>query len=349
MGAVSSMSRSGSMTLTDEALSQQLKTIFPVHTGTQGVNPFVFEALHDAIEEKCKLGELVTYSDAAAMLSMYQKASRAAETYFPGSRPGRVMADQVDEELTKHGFTPQNTLMGQSVCADEVNHVHNSFTMMMKRKWGERQEAFNLGGLAGVPFAGKTGFGAFSHHIKDNGDLLVVFAPHVGLGHTEDGTIEVGKLNRLGQSREYTVGAACGAAKGAFAHCKSGGHVMTESELGSNALDFQMQYIIHEVNKRWKSIDSKPTEDAKQAALTYEMYKICKDFVEGIVDAEAKCYAGKHARIVVLGGIQVNMPYPMADYFQPLTFMVFEHGKPPVDLLESAFYGPKKGVNLGFK
>ena len=28
-------------------------------------------------------------------------------------------------------------------------------------------EVFHLGGLAGVPFTGKTGFAAFSHHVPD--------------------------------------------------------------------------------------------------------------------------------------------------------------------------------------
>jgi hypothetical protein len=35
--------------------------------------------------------------------------------------------------------------------------------------------------LAGIPFTGKTGFTAFSHHIPDNGNLFVLFAPHVGI------------------------------------------------------------------------------------------------------------------------------------------------------------------------
>lgn len=38
-----------------------------------------------------------------------------------------------------------------------------------------------FGGLAGVPFAGKTGFNAFASHVPDDGNLLVLYAPHVGM------------------------------------------------------------------------------------------------------------------------------------------------------------------------
>ena len=44
-------------------------------------------------------------------------------------------------------------------------------------RWGE---GFSLGGLGGLPFAGKSGFRAYLHHCPDNGKLLVMFAPHVG-------------------------------------------------------------------------------------------------------------------------------------------------------------------------
>ena len=36
-------------------------------------------------------------------------------------------------------------------------------------RWGE---GFALGGLAGLPFAGKSGFRAYLHHVPDNGKLV---------------------------------------------------------------------------------------------------------------------------------------------------------------------------------
>lgn len=44
-----------------------------------------------------------------------------------------------------------------------------------------------MGGLAGIPFIGKVGYGAFSAHIPKDGNLIILFAPHVGIA--PDGTV----------------------------------------------------------------------------------------------------------------------------------------------------------------
>ena len=54
--------------------------------------------------------------------------------------------------------------------------------------------AQGLGGLGGLPFVGKTGFKAYSHHVPHDGNLFIVFAPHVGIA--DDGLI--GKISRAG-------------------------------------------------------------------------------------------------------------------------------------------------------
>jgi hypothetical protein len=77
---------------------------------------------------------------------------------------------------------------------------------MFTRRWGE---VFALGGIGGFPFAGKTGWGAFSSHVPKNGHISVLFAPHVGID--KDGNI--GKVSRQGQENSS---AACGAAIGAY-------------------------------------------------------------------------------------------------------------------------------------
>ena len=78
----------------------------------------------------------------------------------------------------------------------------------MAQRWGE---SFPLGGLAGIPFTGKTGWGAFTHHVPAQGNILAMYGPHVGI--TKDG--EVGKINRPGMDKPTT---ACGASIGAFNH-----------------------------------------------------------------------------------------------------------------------------------
>jgi len=77
---------------------------------------------------------------------------------------------------------------------------------MFAERWGE---VFPLGGLAGLPFTGKTGWAAFSSHVPVNGNICVLFAPHVGID--KDGL--VGKVTRGGQT---SSSAACGACIGAY-------------------------------------------------------------------------------------------------------------------------------------
>lgn len=71
-----------------------------------------------------------------------------------------------------------------------------------------------MGGLGGIPFIGEVGFGAFSAHVPKNGNLLILFAPHVGV--SPNGII--GDYARSGQDHDDH---ACGAAIGALKKLKS--------------------------------------------------------------------------------------------------------------------------------
>ncbi len=84
-----------------------------------------------------------------------------------------MLTKRVNEILIGHGFTPESTLFGNSTCPDEMNrHITN-----FEEYWGEN---FYLGGLSGIPFTGKTGFRAYSHHMPDDGDLFLMYASHIG-------------------------------------------------------------------------------------------------------------------------------------------------------------------------
>ena len=76
----------------------------------------------------------------------------------------------------------------------------------MADRWGE---VFDLSGLAGLPFTGKTGWDAFSSHCPEDGNIVILFAPHVGI----DRNGNVGKVYRKGQNESSL---ACGAAIGAL-------------------------------------------------------------------------------------------------------------------------------------
>ena len=41
--------------------------------------------------------------------------------------------------------------------------------------------------------------------------------------------------------------------------------------------------------------------------------------------------------MILLGGIQINMPFPLSDYFEPLVFEVRRHNQPTVSIFEETF------------
>ena len=81
---------------------------------------------------------------------------------FPGAIPGSVVRDRSVHVVSKFGLTPENTIYGQSICPDEINNEKGDLSSLMIDHWGE---VFPMGGIGGVPFVGKTGFGAFSAHV----------------------------------------------------------------------------------------------------------------------------------------------------------------------------------------
>jgi hypothetical protein len=84
-------------------------------------------------------------------------------------------------------------LYTDSSCPDEINHNNplEDITSIFQSRWGE---IFPLGGLAGLPFTGKTGWTAFASHCPKDGHIILLFAPHVGV----DSSGIVGSVRREG-------------------------------------------------------------------------------------------------------------------------------------------------------
>lgn len=94
-----------------------------------------------------------------------------------------------------------------SICSDDLNSVELPDTRMIG--------PFTLGGLDGYPFVGKTGIGAFSHHVPEHGLAMMFFGPHIGITDKE----QVGKVLRPGQTIPSDC---CGAAQKALAALEAG-------------------------------------------------------------------------------------------------------------------------------
>jgi len=158
-----------------------------------------FQAVADKMRSSSRRREIISVatatfgslvvSQSSNIFQNFQKTFRSKyiETNAEFSQrlefPTALLSSDVDRDifhtLKRRGFTPENTLFGHSICSDEVNNRKEQLIPLLVNRW---QEGFALGGLAGLPFAGKSGFGAFLHHVPENGKLLVFFAPHVGIG-----------------------------------------------------------------------------------------------------------------------------------------------------------------------
>src|SRR6056297_2982708 len=115
------------------------------------------------------------------------------DNYFHNAVSIPNLQEFVIEKLSEKNLTKKNTLWATSVCSDEVNQ-----SLHQLDEYFETFGPFILGGISGIPFAGKTGFKAFSSHIPDDGGALIIYGPHIGI--TNNGI--VGKVHREGQKTE---------------------------------------------------------------------------------------------------------------------------------------------------
>ena len=248
----------------------------------------------------------------------------ALAKYFPGALGSAEVDAKVWNTLRSRGYTPANTLFAASTCPDEINYKPYEMLDLMTRRWGEM---FQLGGLAGVPFVGRAGFGAMSHHVPEGGKMVIVFAPHVGI--VDDGTI--GKIKRDNQAEVTT---ACGAAVGAFKALMK--EKSADPALESDYFDAQINYIVAKLRSRIGEAADAPDV---QAFVAYQMYDLVRQlFVEELTTTGGFFDYGEE--VTVIGGIQINRANG-GDCFMPLMMQsrTKEDGS-VVDLFQETFGAP---------
>jgi hypothetical protein len=260
-----------------------------------------------------------------------KKAEAAQAQIFPTALLSSDFDVAVARTLAGRGFTSSNTLFAHSVCSDEVNHRDEQLVDLMVTRWGE---GFSLGGLAGLPFAGKSGFRAYLHHVPDRGKLLVMFAPHVGID--EEGRI--GALQREGQS---AISKACGAAIGAFkaigtqkaARAEMNGNVLSiVDEADLDQFDPQLRQIVSLLQPKLEGLESSANDIG---FVTYQMYGIVRDLLDACI-AQTPDVWDYTDEVAIVGGIIINRKNG-GDFFQPLSFESRSKDAPPVDLFGQAF------------
>jgi len=254
-------------------------------------------------------------------------AFKAMHKHFPGALPSIAILHRTSDILHRHlGFEPGNTIYADSVCPDEINHEVSALPSIMAKHWGRgTYGSFPMGGLAGVPFVGKTGFSAFSHHVPTDGNVLILFGPHVGI--SADGVL--GKQLRVGQKSES---AACGAVLAAFNKCRQAdkcGACLTDDH------DLQQSWITQRISS---FADAVATSAEPLEALVHRMYDEIEKELLQIVTTDFGS-----GNISLIGGVQINLPYPYECHFQPLFFKAWSAASPkPVDLLPKLSYMPPR-------
>lgn len=212
---------------------------------------------------------------------------------------------QLDKRVKRHliarGYHSDNTLFAHCICRDEIN---NHTSEVMSEFWGE---SFTLGGLAGVPTSGVTGFGAYASHRPDGGNLLVFFGPHIGIDN----------IGRLGLARRREVsepGKTCGSL------CLAVDHLQKSDSISEDPFDLEQVQVCRELAPY---MDGVVSSDSQIKTATESIYQVIESRLEEIVKR-----ASLDCEVVLLGGILINTP-STSDYFAPRKATIVNAGGQP--------------------
>lgn len=208
---------------------------------------------------------------------------------FPNAINNNDFEYGVVATLAERGFLARNTLLATSLCSDETAKVLSDDFVNI---YGSN---FNLGGLAGYPFAGNIGFQTMCGHIPDDGFCLFVFGPHVGV--TTNGSVGIDDhcCRSAIEAANYVIGSSVGVDS-------------------TNFMDLQqsaVQSMMLPLSDRLKASEYPMLE------LPYAIYESQNELIESII---GEGIGGVKRGIALLGGIQINTGPSTLDYFHPIRF-----------------------------
>lgn len=217
---------------------------------------------------------------------------------FPNSMDIVELEKRVKRHLIGRGYHSDNTLFAHCICRDEIN---TQTSQALSQFWGE---SFTLGGLAGIPTSGVTGFGAYASHRPDGGNLLVFFGPHIGIDH----------MGRLGLARRSGIsepGSTCGSL------CLAIDHLQKSESINEDPLDLEQVQVCRELVPY---MDGVVASDCQIKTATESIYQVIESRLEDIVKRSSL-----DCEVVLLGGILINTP-STSDYFAPRKATVLNAG-----------------------
>jgi len=133
---------------------------------------------------------------------------------FSGAVLSEVWGTYTTQYITDEGIPSTDIVYAQGICSDDVDAPKVQANI---GGWPNSINSFlgpfQSGGLAGYPFVGSVGFGAFASHVAttSGGTLFVTSMPHIGV--TEEGSS--GRMLRRGKA-DSTNDNTCGAVWGAI-------------------------------------------------------------------------------------------------------------------------------------
>lgn len=271
---------------------------------------------------------------AEAAPSNVKGAMEKVKLVFDGAITDHKLAAATQKILSPFNFTEDNTLLATSLCCDEVNRdLEDEFRAI----YGQN---YSFGGIAGFPFGGVTAFGSLLHHTPhypEQGNVVIVYGPHVGVDY--DGV--VGKVNRKGHKGS---GSCCNTAIASMAYVKAvrSGHEVHSPD-PSDPVDAQQVFVDSALLAHGERLEQ--AEDPN-VELPHALFDCMDELMCRII---AKCTKDipTGARIALLGGVQVNAPEGLPNYFLPKKFHLLDNkGQLLEDLLDKMVTEGKKDPRI---
>jgi hypothetical protein len=202
---------------------------------------------------------------------------------------------------SEYGLDVSKMLMATSLCSDDINVPSTTFFNVL---FGP----FIMGGLGGLPFAGKTGMTAFAHHIPDNGSAFIFYGPHIGV------TLD-GQVGRMYRPRQDKAGNSCGALMLALDRFKSDDSYQPTIVED----DYQQMKLEESLIPRRADILA---ADQPEVAITEATFEIIDQQIHDYLKATKGEFNVDHATL--LGGIIINTDNGLDDYFAVRNFEVVD-------------------------
>jgi len=221
---------------------------------------------------------------------------------FPDAMNMRDASVQLLGRLkNEFGFKISDTLMAESICADEINHRNKAYFHVLG-------EPFEMGGLAGIPFTGQVGLKAYAHHIPDQGFGLIFFGAHLGITTAR----KFGEVCRRGRSQP---GTSCGALMIVLNYFRSG-----EKMPADYTNDPQIVQLFQWLEPYKQRILQ---SENPEITITDCAYEIIRNKTFAAFDAAKSEF---HVRkTAFIGGITINTEKGADDYFVLRDFEVREN------------------------